>query len=127
MILKKPAGKVKISLKQMNDKCLCPIEWLKKWAEIKQYQEGECWILGDLKLIKPEQWSRYVRYEMVRAGIDKAQSVTSIRAAAITKAFQLGATTEAVNRWTRHSNATSTIQKYYDKKRNDDIREKIVR
>ncbi|KAA6358445.1 MAG: hypothetical protein EZS28_046027, partial [Streblomastix strix] len=62
---------------------------------------------------------------MVRAGIDKAQSVTSIRAAAITKVFQLGATTEAVNRWTRHSNAASTIQKYYDKNRNDDIREKI--
>jgi hypothetical protein len=46
---------------------------------------------------------------MKEAGISEKESVTSIRAAAITRAFQIGASTEDVNRWTRHSSAASTI------------------
>lgn len=59
---------------------------------------------------------------MCNAGISKGESVTSIRAAAITRAFQLGASAEDVNRWPRHSNTAAMIQKYYDKNWNDNIR-----
>ncbi|KAA6392730.1 MAG: hypothetical protein EZS28_011748 [Streblomastix strix] len=74
---------------------------------------------------KSEYLSRCVGQEIVRAGMDKIQSLTSIRAAAITKAFKLGVITEVVNLSNQNSNAAFTIQKYYDKNRNYDTREMI--
>ncbi|KAA6389767.1 MAG: hypothetical protein EZS28_014711 [Streblomastix strix] len=127
-IKKKPAGRVKLTLNMMEKQDLCPVKWFRLWMVGKtQYEEGEIWKRkGIQQNFKAEQWSKKIREEMVKAGISKKERVTSIRAASITRAFQLGASSEQINRWTRHANTASTVQQYYDRANNDMIRQQLI-
>jgi hypothetical protein len=59
---------------------------------------------------------------MIAAGIPPNYSVTSIRAASITKLVKLGADPTMIDRFTHHSEAVHTITKYYDKNNNQQAR-----
>jgi hypothetical protein len=64
---------------------------------------------------------------MIRdAGVKGVSRVTQIRAAALTKLFQYGATREEADRWSRHSGSSSTVMYFYDKSGNDNAREKLA-
>ncbi|KAA6366539.1 MAG: hypothetical protein EZS28_037935 [Streblomastix strix] len=121
---KGPAGPVIITLNRMKQKELCPIEWFTNLDKREQLiAKDKVWIKNDkYETYSTDRLSIFVRKTMKEAGIEENQRVTTIRAAAITKAIQKGATSEEVNRWSRHANTADTIQRYYDKGNNRNIR-----
>ncbi|KAA6398991.1 MAG: hypothetical protein EZS28_005477 [Streblomastix strix] len=60
---------------------------------------------------------------MQSAGISKTYSVTSIRAAAITKLLKHNVSSVKVDRFTHHSDTASSVWQYYDKNNNFEARE----
>ncbi|KAA6362748.1 MAG: hypothetical protein EZS28_041725 [Streblomastix strix] len=60
---------------------------------------------------------------MQSAGISKTYSVTSIRAAAIIRLLKHNVSSVQVDRFTHHSDTSSTVRQYYDKNNNFEARE----
>ncbi|KAA6365801.1 MAG: hypothetical protein EZS28_038672 [Streblomastix strix] len=112
----KHAGRVKLTLNMISKYDLRPVKWLSLWMVGKtQYQEGEIWKRKGIKQkFNAEQWNKKIREEMVNVGISKKERVTSIRAAYVTRTFQLGASSDQINRWTRQVNTASMVQQYND-------------
>ncbi|KAA6385712.1 MAG: hypothetical protein EZS28_018766 [Streblomastix strix] len=116
---------VKITLRNMIRQQLCPLQW---WEHLNNYQSIIPSQHDQIKLEKGQvsysvEWqSNQIRNCMTEAEKDPANRITSIRAAAITRVIQLGASFEEVNRWSRHSSIADTIQKFYNKNNNLQVR-----
>ncbi|KAA6380222.1 MAG: hypothetical protein EZS28_024250, partial [Streblomastix strix] len=82
-------------------------------------------LVGIMTIATAEQASKAVHCIMKLAGIDNSYSVTSIRSASITKAIAQGATMEEINRMSRHKDGPKTVQVFYDKNLNDEVRERL--
>ncbi|KAA6338832.1 MAG: hypothetical protein EZS28_052667, partial [Streblomastix strix] len=113
-----------LRLTENETKGIMPIEWFINLDEREQLiAKDKVWIKNDkFETYTTDRLSIFVRKIMKEAGIEEHQRVTTIRAAAITQAIQQGATSEEVNRWSRHANSADTIQRYYDKGNNRNIR-----
>ncbi|KAA6359267.1 MAG: hypothetical protein EZS28_045206, partial [Streblomastix strix] len=127
IVKKGETGTVKLTIRSSEKEANSVIYWMNNWrCEQKSYKQSEIWrnITAD-KHYTYESCSKLIRKQMCEAGIPKGQRVTSIRAAAITKAINLGASAEQVNRWSRHADTANTVLKFYDRNNNEDIRRLI--
>ncbi|KAA6368632.1 MAG: hypothetical protein EZS28_035841, partial [Streblomastix strix] len=75
------------------------------------------------RYIQADDLSKAIRAVMWSAGISKTYSVTSIRAAAITKLLIHNVSCMKVDRFTHHSDTASTVRQYYEKNNNIEVRE----
>ncbi|KAA6353999.1 MAG: hypothetical protein EZS28_050474, partial [Streblomastix strix] len=82
-LLKGKRGKVKITLKRVENRSVCPIAWFEAWNEkrkIKTIDRDLLWRNCENKRpLTPEECSKEVHIVMSNAGIDKKHSVTTIR------------------------------------------------
>ncbi|KAA6379504.1 MAG: hypothetical protein EZS28_024971 [Streblomastix strix] len=120
MIWKGAQGRVQISLRKLHNNRCCPIYWINRWKlESKDNQDFN---ENPWETFTKSQCSVHIRQLLKDAGIKGQIRVTQIRAAALTKLLQSGATKEETDRWSRHSNSSDTVRKYYDKTNNDNAR-----
>ncbi|KAA6369385.1 MAG: hypothetical protein EZS28_035088 [Streblomastix strix] len=71
------------------------------------------------------QASRAAHAIMNLAGVYKSHTITSIRSSSITKAIDQGVTLYQIKRFSRHKDGPNTVQQFYDKNLNDDLRERL--
>ncbi|KAA6393079.1 MAG: hypothetical protein EZS28_011397 [Streblomastix strix] len=72
-----------------------------------------------------EQMSKAVLMVMKAVYINKRETVTSIRKAAITKGIDQGATQQEIVRFSMHTDGSIIVQGHYDMNLNDKIRERL--
>ncbi|KAA6356929.1 MAG: hypothetical protein EZS28_047544 [Streblomastix strix] len=73
-----------------------------------------------------ENCSLRIRQLLFEARISKPLRVTDIRAAALTKLINNGATKEEADRWSRNSQSAETERMHYDRNNNQNARETIA-
>ncbi|KAA6368918.1 MAG: hypothetical protein EZS28_035556 [Streblomastix strix] len=69
--------------------------------------------------------SKAVHMVMNAVGINKKETVTSIRKAFITKGIDQGATKQEIDRFSMHADGSGIVQGHYDMNLNDKIRERL--
>ncbi|KAA6367831.1 MAG: hypothetical protein EZS28_036641 [Streblomastix strix] len=62
---------------------------------------------------------------MNSVGIEKKETVTSIRKSAIKKGIDQGATRQEIDRFSMHADGSGIVQGHYDRNLNDRIRERL--
>ncbi|KAA6392518.1 MAG: hypothetical protein EZS28_011956 [Streblomastix strix] len=131
VILKKPSRIIELKLKKALDQRICPVRWWNAWYNNRDKDfnptTGYLWNTSKLsRTNSPDSLSKGIRSLMQKAGIARGFTVTSVRSATITKLINMGANATAVDRFTHHSDVTSTVRQYYDKNNNDKVRALIA-
>ncbi|KAA6402740.1 MAG: hypothetical protein EZS28_001731 [Streblomastix strix] len=117
-----------IMICKIPDERICPLRWFKSWFADREpdipNKAQELWMISHAeKYIQADDLSKAIRAVMQSAGISKTYSVTSIRAAAITKLLKHNVCCVQVDRFTHQSDTASTVRQYYDKNNNIEARE----
>ncbi|KAA6366712.1 MAG: hypothetical protein EZS28_037761, partial [Streblomastix strix] len=107
---------------------ICPLRWFQSWFTDREIdilnKAQELWMINHPnKYIQTDDLSKSIRAVIQSASIIKTYSITSIRAAAITKLLKHNFSRVQVDRFTHHSDTASTIRQYYDKNKNVEARE----
>ncbi|KAA6382209.1 MAG: hypothetical protein EZS28_022265 [Streblomastix strix] len=128
MILKSPQRIAEFKICKIPDERICPLRWFKSWFSDREpnipNKAQELWRISHAeRYIQADDLSKAIRAVMQSAGICKTYSVTSIRAAAITKLQKHNVSSVKVDRFTHHSETASTVRQYYDKNNNVEARE----
>ncbi|KAA6389906.1 MAG: hypothetical protein EZS28_014568 [Streblomastix strix] len=127
-ILKSLKKIVEFMICKIPDERICPPRWFRSWFSDREpnilNKALELWRISHVdRSIQAADLSKAIRAVMQSAGINKTYSVTSIRAAAITKLLKHNFSSVKVDRFTHHSDTASTVRQYYDKNNNDEARE----
>ncbi|KAA6359778.1 MAG: hypothetical protein EZS28_044695, partial [Streblomastix strix] len=127
-ILKSPQRIAEFKICKIPDERICPLRWFKSWFAEREpdipNKAQELWRISQTeRYIQADDLSKAIRAVMQSAGISKTYSVTSIRAAAITKLLKYNVSSVKVDRFTHHSDTASTVRQYYDKNNNVEARE----
>ncbi|KAA6392261.1 MAG: hypothetical protein EZS28_012210 [Streblomastix strix] len=127
-ILKSPQRIAEFKICKIPDERICPLRWFKSWFAEREpdipNKAQELWRISQTeRYIQADDLSKAIRAVMQSAGISKTYSVTSIRAAAITKLLKFNVSSVKVDRFTHHSDTASTVRQYYDKNNNVEARE----
>ncbi|KAA6403728.1 MAG: hypothetical protein EZS28_000747 [Streblomastix strix] len=127
-ILKSPQRIAEYKICKIPEERICPLRWLKSWFADRQpgipNKAQELWRISHAeRYIQADDISKAIRAVMISAGISKTYSVTSIRAAAITKLLKHNVSSVKVDRFTHHSDTASKARQYYDKNKNIKARE----
>ncbi|KAA6398535.1 MAG: hypothetical protein EZS28_005944, partial [Streblomastix strix] len=127
-ILKSPQRITEFKICKIPDERICPLRWFKSWFTDRDpdipNKAQELWRISHAeRYIQADDLSKAIRAVMQSAGISKTYSVTSIRAAAITKLLKHNVSSVKVDRFTHHSDTASTVRQYYDKNNNVEARE----
>ncbi|KAA6384048.1 MAG: hypothetical protein EZS28_020423, partial [Streblomastix strix] len=127
-ILKSPQRITEFKICKIPDERICPLRWFKSWIKAIEpntpNKAEELWRISHAeRYIQADDLSKAIRAVMQSAGISKTYSVTSIRAAAITKLLKHNVSSVKVDRFTHHSETVSTVKQYYDKNNNVEARE----
>ncbi|KAA6356349.1 MAG: hypothetical protein EZS28_048125, partial [Streblomastix strix] len=107
-----------ITFRPLVNQSISPTFWLSMWlnrTERQQQDKPLWWLKRTNKPATEEFTSKSIHHVMEQAGIENNPAVTSIRAASITKAFSLGFTKIAIDRFSRHSDSSMVTLKSYDK------------
>ncbi|KAA6401381.1 MAG: hypothetical protein EZS28_003092 [Streblomastix strix] len=118
----------KFKICMIADERICPQRQFKFWFADKEQnipnlaQELQT-ISRFEKFIQADDPSKAIRAVMQSAGIIKTYLVTSIRAAAFTKIQRHHVSSVQVDKFTHHSDTSSTVRQYYDKNSNAEARE----
>ncbi|KAA6312511.1 MAG: hypothetical protein EZS28_055912, partial [Streblomastix strix] len=127
-ILKSPQRITEFKICKIPDERICPLRWFKSWFTDRDpdipNKAQELWRISHAeRYIQADDLSKAIRAVMQSAGISKTHSVTSIRAATITKLLKHNVNSVKVDRFTHHSDTASTVRQYYDKNNNVEARE----
>ncbi|KAA6382866.1 MAG: hypothetical protein EZS28_021606, partial [Streblomastix strix] len=127
-ILKSSQRIAEFKICNIPDERICSLRWFKSWFADREpnipNKAQELWRVSHAeKYILADDLSKAIRTVMQSAGISKTYSVTSIRAAAITKLLKHNVSSVKVDRFTHHSDTASTVRQYYDKNNNVEARE----
>ncbi|KAA6373592.1 MAG: hypothetical protein EZS28_030882, partial [Streblomastix strix] len=117
-----------ITFRPLVKQSICPTFWLSKWlnrTERQQLDKPLWWLKRTNKPATEEFTSKSIHYVMEQAGVENNPAVTSFRAASILKAFFLGFSKIAIDRFSRHSDSSMVTLKSYDKNNNDEVRKEI--
>ncbi|KAA6363174.1 MAG: hypothetical protein EZS28_041299, partial [Streblomastix strix] len=128
-IRKTKVPKTTVTFRPLSNRDVCPTFWLSNWFKRrnkKQQNQPLWWLKGRKKEAIYEQLSKAVHIIMLDAGIEKSNTVTSIRKSSITKGIDQGATQQQINRFSMHADGAATVQFHYDMNLNDDIRERLA-
>ncbi|KAA6370458.1 MAG: hypothetical protein EZS28_034016 [Streblomastix strix] len=106
IIRKTKVPKTTITFRPLCNRDICPMFW-KKEATYEQLYKAVNIIMQD-------------------AGIEKSNTVISIRKSSITKDIDQRATQQQINRFSMHADGAATVQFHYDMNLNDDIRERLA-
>ncbi|KAA6358769.1 MAG: hypothetical protein EZS28_045704, partial [Streblomastix strix] len=112
-ILKSPQRIAEFKICKIPDERICPLRWFKSWFADREpdipNKAQELWRISQTERnIQADDLSKAIRAVMQSAGISKTYSVTSIRAAAITKLLKYNVSSVKVDRFTHHSDTAST-------------------
>ncbi|KAA6398223.1 MAG: hypothetical protein EZS28_006247 [Streblomastix strix] len=118
----------RVTLLNTSDDEICPLRWFKSWFADREpnipNKAQEFRRISKLeKYIQADDLSKAIRAAKQFVGISKTYSVTSIRAAAITKLLNYNISRVQVDRFTHQSDTASTIRQYYNKNNNVETRE----
>ncbi|KAA6369257.1 MAG: hypothetical protein EZS28_035215 [Streblomastix strix] len=108
-----------ITFRPLINQSICPTFWLSKWLNQTERQQLDkpLWLLKRInKHATVEFTSKSIYQVMEQAGIENNHAVTSIRAVSFTKAFSLGFSKIAIDRFSRHSDSSMVTLKQCDKK-----------
>ncbi|KAA6356596.1 MAG: hypothetical protein EZS28_047877, partial [Streblomastix strix] len=113
---------------KIPDERICPLRWFKSWFSDREpnipNKAQELWRISHAeRYIQADDLSKAIRAVMQSAGMSKTYSVTSIRAAAITKLLKHNVSSVKVDRFTHHSDTASTVKQYYDNNNTVEARE----
>ncbi|KAA6361178.1 MAG: hypothetical protein EZS28_043296 [Streblomastix strix] len=127
-ILKSPQRIAEFKICKIPDERICPLRWFKSWFAEREpdipNKAQELWRISHAeRYIQADDLSKAISAVMQSAGISKTYSVTSIRAAAITKLLKHNVSSVKIDRFTLHSDTASTVRQYYDKNNNVEARE----
>ncbi|KAA6396848.1 MAG: hypothetical protein EZS28_007624 [Streblomastix strix] len=128
-IRKTKVPKTTIAFRPLSNRDVCPTFWLSNWFKQrnkKQQNQPLLWLKGRKKEATYEQLSKAVHIIMQDAGIEKSNTVTSIKKSSITKGIDQGATQQQINRFSLHADGAVTVQFHYDMNLNNDIRERLA-
>ncbi|KAA6361891.1 MAG: hypothetical protein EZS28_042583, partial [Streblomastix strix] len=127
-VLKSPQRITEFKICKIPDERIYPLRWFKSLFADREpdipNKAQELWRISYAeKYIEADDLSKAIRAVMQSAGISKTYSVTSIRAAAITKFLKHNVSSVQVDRFTHYSDTVSTVRQYYDKNNNVEARE----
>ncbi|KAA6390804.1 MAG: hypothetical protein EZS28_013672 [Streblomastix strix] len=127
-IFKKPIQKVTLTFRQTSTPSTSSVFWQDNWTKMNgnRLKPTMLWYLTKTnRVASTQQTSRAAHAIINLAGINKSHTIISIRSSSITKAVDQGATPYQINRFSRHKGGPYTVQQFYDKNLNDDIRERL--
>ncbi|KAA6374448.1 MAG: hypothetical protein EZS28_030024 [Streblomastix strix] len=107
---------------------ICPLRWFKSRFSDREpkipNEAQELWNISYFeKFIQDDDPSKAIRAVMQSAGIIKTYLITSIRAEALTKLQMHHVSSVQVDRFTHHSDTSSSERPYYDKNSNVEAKE----
>ncbi|KAA6373436.1 MAG: hypothetical protein EZS28_031036 [Streblomastix strix] len=129
IIRKTKVPKTTITFRPLCNRDICPMFWLSNWFKRrnkKQQNQPLWWHKSRKKEATYEQLYKAVNIIMQEAGIEKQNTVISIRKSSITKDIDQRATQQQINRFSMHADGAATVQFHYDMNLNDDIRERLA-
>ncbi|KAA6356505.1 MAG: hypothetical protein EZS28_047968 [Streblomastix strix] len=119
---------VSLTFRPLSNKSVCPTTWISSWlARRSKENRNKClwWLQSKGKEETYEEMSKAVHMVMKAVGINKKETVTSIRKASITKGIDQGATKQEIDRFSMHADGSGIVQGHYDMNLNDKIRERL--
>ncbi|KAA6388517.1 MAG: hypothetical protein EZS28_015955, partial [Streblomastix strix] len=119
---------VSLTFRPLSNKSVCPTTWITSWlARRSKENRKKClwWLQSKGKEETYEEMSKAVHMVMNAVGINKKETVTSIRKASITKGIDQGATKQEIDRFSMHADGSGIVQGHYDMNLNDKIRERL--
>ncbi|KAA6404083.1 MAG: hypothetical protein EZS28_000385 [Streblomastix strix] len=119
---------VSLTFHPLLNKAVCPTTWVSPWLTRRNRQNEEqplWWLPSKKKIESYEKMSKAVHMVMNSVGIEKKETMTSIRKSAITKGIDQGATKYEIDRFSMHADGSGIIQGHYDRNLNDRIRERL--
>ncbi|KAA6379695.1 MAG: hypothetical protein EZS28_024776, partial [Streblomastix strix] len=127
-ILKCPQRIAEFKTCKIPDERICPLRWFKSWFSDREpnipNKAQELWRISHAeRYIQADDLNKAIKAVQQSISISKTYSVTSIRAAAITKLLKHNVSSMKVDRFTHHSDTASTVRQYYDKNNNVEARE----
>ncbi|KAA6366754.1 MAG: hypothetical protein EZS28_037719 [Streblomastix strix] len=127
-ILQSPIRIAEFKICSIPDERICQLRWFKSWLPDRETKipimAQELWRINHVeRYIQADVLCKAIRAVMQSACISKTYSITSIRAAAITKLLKHNVSSVQVDRFTHHSDTASTVRQFYDKNNNVEAKE----
>ncbi|KAA6318294.1 MAG: hypothetical protein EZS28_054966, partial [Streblomastix strix] len=127
---KEKSGDLEVTLSEVSNDKVCPVKWWRSWSDKRklrnEWSQMQIWRnSNEEQNWTCDQCSKGIREIMRAAGIEKKQTVTSIRKASISAMIKLRKSKQEIDRWSRHSEAAATVRMFYDANNNTEIRNAI--
>ncbi|KAA6387621.1 MAG: hypothetical protein EZS28_016853 [Streblomastix strix] len=107
---------------------VCPTARFQSWLTLRKKDDLDqclCWRVKNIKVLSYEYLSKAVYQVICAAGVQKENSIPTIRKSWITKCIDLEATIQEFNKESRHKDGPNTVAVNYDMNLKDTIRERV--